>query len=87
GVDPSIRAPRKATVVRDVPAGSIIVAGPQALVTTVTMPTGWWVIGRSTTPIHQPGTTRPFRFDPGDRVRFEQIDRATFDRAVEVTTT
>ena len=36
--------------VRDVPAGSVIIAGGQCLITTLTMPTGWWIIGHSTGP-------------------------------------
>ena len=51
GVPPALQLPRKSAAVRGVAAGSVIIAGPQCLVTTLTMPTGWWVIGRSPTPI------------------------------------
>jgi inhibitor of KinA len=47
GVPDAIQLPRKAAAVRDVPAGSLLIAGPQCLVTTQTMPSGWWNIGRS----------------------------------------
>ena len=47
GVAKAIQVPRKQSAVRDVPAGSVIIAGPQALVTTIIMPTGWSIIGRS----------------------------------------
>ncbi|MEE8601921.1 5-oxoprolinase subunit B family protein [Euzebya tangerina] len=73
GVDEQIQVPRKAEPVRDVPAGSIIIAGPQCLVTTVRMPTGWSIIGRSPTRILRPDSDRPFLFDPGDRVRFTRV--------------
>lgn len=73
GVPDAIRLPRKAAPVRGVPAGSVIIAGGQCLVTTLTMPTGWWVIGRSPTPILTGETGRPFLFDVGDRVRFRRI--------------
>ncbi len=73
GVPEAIRLPRKAAPVRGVPAGSVIVAGGQCLVTTLTMPTGWWVIGRSPTPILTGDPARPFLFDVGDRVRFRRI--------------
>lgn len=80
GVDPRLQLPRKATPVRGVAAGSVIIAGPQCLVTTLEMPAGWWVIGRSPTRILRPESDEPFLFDPGDDVVFEQIDRDEYDR-------
>mgnify|MGYP002622039530 FL=1 len=80
GVPDPIRLPRKQAAVRDVPAGSVIIAGPQCLVTTLTMPTGWWIIGRSPTRIlRNDRPDRPFLFDVGDRVRFRRIPRDEFE--------
>lgn len=79
GLPEAIRLPRKPAAVRGVPAGSVIVAGAQCLVTTITMPTGWWVIGRSPTRILTGDAGRPFLFDVGDRVRFRRISRAAFE--------
>ena len=81
GIPEDIQIPRKPAAVRDVPAGSVIIAGPQCLVTTLTMPTGWSIIGRSPTPILTGDPARPFLFDVGDRVVFQRIDLATFERA------
>jgi inhibitor of KinA len=81
GVPDSIQLPRKPSPVRGVPAGSVIIAGPQCIVTTLTMPTGWWRIGRSPTPILGSDEKRPFLFDVGDGVKFTRIDRRTFDAA------
>jgi inhibitor of KinA len=80
GVPEAIRLPRKAAAVRGVPAGSVLVAGPQCLVTTLTMPTGWWIIGRSPTRILTGVDEHPFLFDVGDRVQFRRIGRAEFDQ-------
>ncbi|MEM7140683.1 MAG: carboxyltransferase domain-containing protein [Actinomycetota bacterium] len=80
GVPESIRRPRKPTPVRDVPAGSVLIANDQCLITTVTMPTGWWVIGSSPTPILDPDAARPAPFDVGDRVRFVSADHPIADR-------
>jgi inhibitor of KinA len=80
GVPRDIQVPRKPTPVRDVPAGSVIITGPQCLVTTLTMPTGWSIIGRSPTPILTDDPGQPFLFDVGDSVVFERIDVATFER-------
>jgi inhibitor of KinA len=79
GVPAPLHLPRKPAAVRGVAAGSVLIAGPQCLVSTLTMPTGWWVIGRSPTRILTGQEDRPFLFDVGDRVSFRRIDRAAFD--------
>lgn len=81
GVPGPIRLDRKPAPRRGVPAGSVIVAGPQCLITTLTMPTGWWIVGRSPTRILTGVESRPFLFDVGDAVRFRRIGRAEFERA------
>ena len=79
GVPPEIQVPRKAAALRDIAAGSVLVAGPQCLVTTLTMPTGWSIIGRSSTRILTGIDDAPFLFEVGDALRFERIDRAAFE--------
>ncbi|WP_435140938.1 5-oxoprolinase subunit B family protein [Pseudopelagicola sp. nBUS_19] len=79
GVSDKIQVPRKPAAVREVPAGSVIIAGPQCLITTLTMPTGWSIIGRSPSRIFTGEPEHPFLFDIGDRVNFERIDLNTFD--------
>ncbi len=79
GVPAALQRPRKPAAVRGIAAGSVIIAGPQCLVTTMIMPTGWWIIGRSPTQIVDDGADEPFLFDVGDEVRFIRIDRAAFD--------
>ena len=80
GVPEPIRLPRKQAAVRGVPAGSVLVAGPQCLVSTLSMPTGWWIIGRSPTAIlRQDDPERPFLFGVGDGVRFRRISRDAFE--------
>ncbi len=79
GVPEAIRLPRKPSALRGIPAGSVLIAGPQCLVSTLTMPTGWWIIGRSPTRILTGDPARPFLFDVGDRVRFRRISRAGYE--------
>ncbi|MFT4150274.1 MAG: allophanate hydrolase subunit 1 [Paracoccaceae bacterium] len=81
GVPEAIRLPRKPAAVRGIAAGSVVIAGPQCLVSTLTMPTGWWIIGRSSVRILTGDEERPFLFDVGDRVRFRRISRAAFEAA------
>ncbi len=70
GLPPALRLDRKTTPLRDVPAGSVIIAGSQCLITTLTMPTGWWIIGHSPLRVLTGDPARPFLFQVGDRVRF-----------------
>lgn len=74
GVPLAMQVPRKPAAVRGIAAGSVLIAGPQCLVSTLTMPTGWSIIGRSPTPILTLDERAPFLFDVGDRVRFRRID-------------
>ena len=71
GLPPALRLDRKPQPLRDVPAGSVIIAGSQCLITTLTMPTGWWIIGHSPARILTGDPDRPFLFEVGDRIRFE----------------
>ncbi|MEN9409385.1 MAG: hypothetical protein RL216_1359 [Pseudomonadota bacterium] len=79
GVPEAIRLPRKSSPVRAIPAGSVIIAGGQCLVTTLTMPTGWWVIGRTSARVLTEDPARPFLFDVGDRVRFRRVAAEALD--------
>ena len=73
GVPRDLHLPRKAAAVRGHPVGSVMVAGPQCLITTLPMPTGWWVIGRTSLRVLDAAADRPFLFEPGDRVRFIRV--------------
>ena len=79
GVPAAIQVPRKPSATRGIASGSVLMAGPQCLVTTLVMPTGWSVIGRSPTRILDPDSPSPFLFEVGDAVRFVRIDRARYD--------
>ena len=79
GVPAALQLPRKAVPVRSRPVGTVMIAGGQCLITTLPMPTGWWVIGQTRTPVLRLGDPQPFLLQPGDRVRFRRVDRAVFD--------
>ncbi|UVO50859.1 allophanate hydrolase subunit 1 [Sphingomonas sp. SUN019] len=70
GVPDALHLPRKTAAVRGHPVGSVMIAGAQCLITTLIMPTGWWVIGHTDFRVLDANAEKPFRFDPGDRVRF-----------------
>lgn len=79
GVPDAIRVPRKPAAVRDVAAGSVIIADQQCLVTTLKMPTGWSNIGRSPVQIFTGDPEHPFLFDVGDQIEFTRISLAKFE--------
>lgn len=84
GVPKGLRLPRKQTPVRDVPGGTVCIAGPQSLVTTMTLPTGWWRLGRSPFRFLRTGDGGDaFPLAVGDHVRFRRISRAEYERRRE----
>ncbi len=78
GVPAALHLPRKPVPVRSRPVGSVMIAGGQCIITTLPMPTGWWVIGRTNVAVLRPEAPQPFLFAPGDRVRFTSIDAGAF---------
>ncbi|MEL6741636.1 MAG: carboxyltransferase domain-containing protein, partial [Planctomycetota bacterium] len=79
GLPPALHVPRKPAPVRDVPKGSLLIAGPQALITTLTMPTGWSILGRSRFQVMDPEGDPQFRMAVGDTVQFRRVPRAEFE--------
>lgn len=73
GLPEAIHVPRKATALRDVAKGSLLIAGAQSILTPLSMPTGWNIIGRSPAEVIQ---GNGFLFAVGDTVTFTRIPRA-----------
>jgi inhibitor of KinA len=70
GVPKALQLARKPVPVRSRPVGTVMIAGGQCLITTLPMPTGWWVIGQTEVQVLRIDDPEPFLFRPGDRVRF-----------------
>jgi len=83
GVAEQIQVPRKSAAVRDIPAGSVIIAGPQCLITTMLMPTGWCIIGRTHTEVLRDDPIKPFLFNVGDRVAFKRVSLDDFHKGAD----
>ena len=81
-VPEEIRLPRKDSAIRGIKDGSVLIAGPQCLVTTITMPTGWWIIGKSPTRVLTGKDEDPFLFDVGDPVVFRRVTQNEYDVAM-----
>ena len=78
GLPAELAISRRTTPKPRAEASSILIAGGQALITTVVMPTGWYVLGR--TPERFFSLTREpvFLAEVGAEVQFDPIDEATF---------
>lgn len=80
GLPERIAAPRLETPRTRVEAGSVGIAGSQTGIYPVASPGGWRIIGRTPLRLFAPGREEPFLAAAGDRIRFEPVDRAEFDR-------
>jgi len=79
GLPEELTISRRATPRPPAPEGSLLIAGGQALITTIAMPTGWYVIGQTPVRMFDPSQIKPFLADVGDAVSLEPIDLATFE--------
>lgn len=75
---PALTLPRRTTPRDRIDAGSLIVAGGQAIVAALPMPSGWHILGRTPERLFAPQRNPVFLLAPGDSVAFDRIDAATF---------
>ncbi|MBP2302124.1 5-oxoprolinase subunit PxpB [Azospirillum picis] len=75
-----LERPRRREPRLRVPAGSVAIAGRLTTVYPWESPGGWHLIGRCPVPLYDGGRPEPVLLAAGDRVRFEAVDRAAFDR-------
>ncbi len=61
-----------------IPPGAVLIAGGQALIASISMPTGWYDIGRTPAVLFDPKRSPPVLVDIGDRISFEPVDGASF---------
>jgi inhibitor of KinA len=79
GMPRELAISRRASIRPPHPTGAVIIADGMTVITTFSMPTGWWVVGRTPELLFAPARAANFLVGVGDVVRFEAIDRATFD--------
>jgi KipI family sensor histidine kinase inhibitor len=78
GLPAALALPRRASPRDRIPGGSLIIAGGQAIVAALAMPSGWHILGRTPERLFDPSRRPAFLFAPGDRLRFDPVDDATF---------
>jgi inhibitor of KinA len=82
GLPEALTISRRAAPRPPIPPGSLLIAGGQALIASVSMPTGWYQIGR--TPVRVFDSRRePMVFAQiGDEILFERIDALRFEELI-----
>lgn len=78
-VDLRIATPRKLTPRLKVPAGSVGIAGKQTGIYSLESPGGWQIIARTPIKLFTPTAENPTFLQPGDAVKFFEIDRQKFE--------
>lgn len=80
GLPDSLALPRLATPRTRVPAGSVAIGGNQTGIYPRESPGGWRLLGRTPVVLFDAARAAPALLTPGDQVRFQRIDTATFER-------
>lgn len=78
GLPPELDISRRPKPRPPVPPGSLLIAGGQALIASVSMPTGWYNLGATPALLFDPKRDPPCLIEIGDHVTFERIDRTTY---------
>ncbi|MBM3525154.1 MAG: 5-oxoprolinase subunit PxpB [Alphaproteobacteria bacterium] len=80
GLDPRLHLSRRENPRLKVPAGTIGIGGQQAGIQSIEAPSGWHLLGRTPARLFDMRRADPFLLKPGERVSFEPITPAEFDR-------
>ncbi len=86
GLDKSLHMPRRHDPRLLTPAGTISIGGVQTGIQCLAGPSGWHLLGRTPVRTYQLHRDPIFLLEPGDHVKFYQIDARTFteqERAAE----
>jgi inhibitor of KinA len=78
GLPQALAIPRRLAPRGPTPEGAVLIGGGLSLVATNPMPTGWYVVGRTPERLFSLRRDPPFLVLPGDALRFDPIDAATF---------
>jgi inhibitor of KinA len=79
GLPKKLATPRRSTPRKEIPAGSVAVAGQQTGIYPVKSPGGWNVIGRTPLRLFDAQQNPPALLRAGDRVRFRAITHQEFE--------
>lgn len=80
GLPKQLAISRRANPRPPTPSNVILIGGGLCLISTFSMPTGWWIIGRTPENMFSIARDPPFLVEVGDEIRFEPVDHATFTK-------
>ena len=80
GLEPSLFLPRRSQPRVRVPRSTVAIAMDMTTIYPFESPGGWHLIGRTPLWMFDQRREQPVFLAPGDSLRFERIDRKTFDR-------
>ncbi|MEO0530838.1 MAG: 5-oxoprolinase subunit PxpB [Planctomycetota bacterium] len=83
GLPKELRMPRRSTPRTRVPAGSVGIGGSYSGIYPTESPGGWNLLGRTPLTLFDEHREEPSLLRVGDRVRFQPIDEAVFDRLAD----
>jgi KipI family sensor histidine kinase inhibitor len=69
----ALGVPRKSALLPEIPPGTIQIGGVQTAISSMPMPTGWYIVGRTPAMMYDARRPRPFLLEAGDYVRFAPI--------------
>lgn len=78
GLPDALAISRRATPRPPHAAGAVAIGGGLGSISTFSMPTGWYVVGCTPERLYAPERASAFLLQPGDGLRFEPIDVATY---------
>lgn len=73
GLAPELHTQRRTEPRLETPAGSVSIGGVQAAVTSMPVPSGWHMLGRTPVRTFDLRRERPFLLETGDLIRFEPV--------------
>jgi KipI family sensor histidine kinase inhibitor len=79
GVPPELAVSRRPTPRAPHPPNTVLLGGGLTLIATFSMPTGWWLLGRTPERMFAPARQPSFLVGVGDALRFEPVDRPIFE--------
>lgn len=80
GLDPRLHISRRVNPRLRTPAGMVAIGGQQAAVQSIAAPSGWHMLGCTPVRLFDMRREKPFLVQPGERITFEPIDAARFER-------
>jgi inhibitor of KinA len=79
GLHKQLATPRRSIPRKEIPAGSVAIAGGQTGIYPMKSPGGWNIIGRTPLRLFDPQKSPPALLHAGDRVCFRAITRSEFE--------